>query len=53
MTSDQNTKFIAIVDDDESVQGALQDLMKADGLSACCFGSAEEFLQSGLQQVLQ
>jgi FixJ family two-component response regulator len=50
MTSDQNTKFIAIVDDDESVQSALQDLMEADGLSARCFGSAEEFLKSGLQR---
>jgi FixJ family two-component response regulator len=50
MTSDQNTKFIAIVDDDESVQSALQDLMEADGLRARCFGSAEEFLKSGLQR---
>jgi FixJ family two-component response regulator len=37
------------VDDDESVQSALQDLIEADGLSARCFGSAEEFLESGLQ----
>jgi FixJ family two-component response regulator len=50
MTSDQDTKFVAIVDDDESVQSALQDLMEADGLSARCFGSAEEFLASGLQR---
>jgi FixJ family two-component response regulator len=50
MTSDRNTKFIAIVDDDKSVQSALQDLMEADGLSARCFGSAEEFLESGLQR---
>ena len=50
MTSDQSTKFVAIVDDDESVQNALQDLMEADGLSARCFGSAEEFLESGLQR---
>jgi FixJ family two-component response regulator len=47
MTSAQNTKFIAIVDDDESVQSALQDLIEADGLLAKCFGSAEEFLESG------
>jgi FixJ family two-component response regulator len=46
--NDQDTKFIAIVDDDQSVQSALQDLMEADGLSARSFGSAEEFLQSGL-----
>ncbi len=50
MPSDQSTKFVAIVDDDESVQNALQDLMEADGLSARCFGSAEEFLESGLQR---
>jgi FixJ family two-component response regulator len=50
MTNDQDTKFIAIVDDDESVQNALLDLMEADGLSARSFGSAEEFLESGLQR---
>ena len=50
MANDQDTKFIAIVDDDESVQSALQDLMEADGLSARSFGSAEEFLESGLRQ---
>jgi FixJ family two-component response regulator len=50
MTTDQNTKFIAIVDDDESVQRALQDLMEAEGLLARCYGSAEEFLKSGLQR---
>ena len=50
MTNDQDTKFIAIVDDDQSVQCALQDLMEADGLSARSFGSAEEFLESGLQR---
>jgi len=48
----QSTKIrplIAVVDDDKSVQSALQDLVEADGLSAQCFGSAEEFLESGLQ----
>lgn len=45
----QDKKLIAIVDDDESVQRALQDLIEADGLSARTFGSAEEFLESGLQ----
>jgi FixJ family two-component response regulator len=49
MPNDRNAKFIAIVDDDESVQSALQDLMEADGLLARCFGSAEEFLESGLR----
>jgi FixJ family two-component response regulator len=42
----QNTRLVAIVDDDESVQRALQDLIESDGLSALCFGSAEQFLDS-------
>jgi len=50
MTKSQDKQLIAIVDDDESVQSALQDLIEADGLSARCFGSAEEFLDSGLQR---
>jgi len=41
-----NSRLIAIVDDDESVQRALQDLIESDGLSAFCFGSAEQFLDS-------
>ena len=34
------------MDDDESLQRALQDLIESDGLSARCFGSAEQFLES-------
>jgi FixJ family two-component response regulator len=49
MTADQNTKFVAIVDDDDEVQSALQDLMEANGLAARCFGSAEDLLESGVQ----
>jgi FixJ family two-component response regulator len=44
---EQNSRLIAIVDDDESVQSALQDLIESDGLSALCFASAEQFLDSG------
>jgi FixJ family two-component response regulator len=47
---DRRPMLIVIVDDDESVQSALRDLIEADGLSAKCFGSAEEFLHSGLQR---
>ena len=36
---------VAIVDDDRSVQSAIKDLMESAGLSARCFGSAEEFLE--------
>jgi FixJ family two-component response regulator len=44
------TKLIAIIDDDEAMQDSLCDLMEAAGLVARCFGSAEEFLASGLQR---
>ena len=46
MSSEQSSGLIAIVDDDTSVQSALQDLIESDGLSTVCFGSAEEFLAS-------
>ena len=42
--------MVVIVDDDESVRSALQGLMKAVGLPAQAFASAEEFLDSGEQQ---
>ena len=35
-------------DDDESICDSLRDLIESAGLVARCFGSAEEFLQSGL-----
>ncbi len=46
MSIGQNSKLIAIVDDDESLQSALQDLIESEGLSTLCFGSAEQFLES-------
>ena len=46
MTSNDSLQLVAIVDDDRSVQKALQDLMESAGLSARCFGSAETFLHS-------
>jgi FixJ family two-component response regulator len=46
MSIRQNSRLIAIVDDDESLKSALQDLIESDGLSALCFGSAEQFLDS-------
>ena len=49
MGSKQSSKLIAIVDDDKSVQTALQDLIESEGLPTLCFGSAEEFLDSGAQ----
>jgi len=50
MGSKQSSKLIAIVDDDKSVRSALQDLVESEGLSTLCFGSAEQFLDSGAQR---
>jgi len=49
MASQAKTKIVAIVDDDESVRRALHGLLKAVGLQAKAFASAEEFLDSGQQ----
>jgi FixJ family two-component response regulator len=46
MPRGQTSKVIAIIDDDESMQDSLQDLMESAGLVPQCFGSAEEFLES-------
>ena len=46
MNIGHNSRLVAIVDDDESVQLALRDLIESDGLPAICFGSAEQFLDS-------
>jgi FixJ family two-component response regulator len=43
------TKLVAIVDDDDLVRSALQDMLKSDGLPSQAFASAEEFLKSGQQ----
>ena len=45
----QSSRLIAIVDDDKSVQSALQDLIESEGLSTLCFASAEELLDCGVQ----
>ena len=46
MTSKSNSQLIAIVDDDRSVQRALKDLIESAGLSARCFASANDFLET-------
>jgi len=43
-----NAQLVVIVDDDESVRGALRGLMDEAGLNARAFASAEDFLNSGL-----
>ena len=50
MHGNQRSNLIAIIDDEESMQDSLQDLIEAAGLRARCFGSAEEFLESGLHR---
>jgi FixJ family two-component response regulator len=49
MAMQWKTKLVAIVDDDHLMRGALQGLLKADGVSSQAFASAEEFLKSGQQ----
>jgi FixJ family two-component response regulator len=44
----QTSKLIAVIDDDESMQDSLCDLIESTGLVARCFGSAEAFLESDL-----
>jgi FixJ family two-component response regulator len=52
MVTQTKPKLVAILDDDELMRGALQGLLKAVGLPAQAFASAEEFLKSDeLQQI--
>src|ERR1700729_3041526 len=46
MKIEQLPSFLAILDDDKSVQSALQDLIESEGMSTLCFDSAEQFLDS-------
>lgn len=45
----QVTRWVATVDDDELMRGALQGLLREAGFPARAFASAEEFLSSGAQ----
>ena len=47
MKIDHTASLLAILDDDKSVQSALQDLIESAGMSTLCFDSAEQFLDSG------
>ena len=51
MSCKKENKLVAIVDDDESVRGTLQELLRSAGFPSRCFDSAEAFLTSGNQQV--
>ena len=46
MVTQIKPRLVAILDDDELMRGALQGLLKAVGLPAQAFRSAEEFLKS-------
>ena len=43
-------KVIAIIDDNESMQDSLGDLVESRGFEAQCFGSAKAFLESDLSR---
>ena len=49
MPIQRKTKVVSIVDDDDLIRSALEGLLKAVGLPARAFASAEEFLESGQQ----
>ena len=49
MITQGKAKPVAVVDDDDLMRGALLGLLKAVGLPAREFASAEDFLNSGLQ----
>jgi FixJ family two-component response regulator len=46
MKIEHTSSLLAILDDDRSVQSAVQDLIESEGMSALCFDSAEQFLDS-------
>ena len=46
----KKAKLVAVVDDDDSIRSAVQDLLDAVGLQAQGFATAEAFLESGKQQ---
>ena len=43
MNIEQTSSLLAILDDDKSFRNAMQDLIEAEGMSALCFSSAEQF----------
>ena len=46
MKIEHTPSLLALLDDDKSVQSALQDLIESEGMSTLCFDSAEQFLDS-------
>ena len=50
MSVETDSCLVAIVDDDECMRVAIQDLLSSVGIKARSFASAEEFLLSGVQR---
>jgi FixJ family two-component response regulator len=50
MSCHKKIKLVAIVDDDDSVRGTLQELLRSAGFSSRTFDSGEAFLGSGQHQ---
>ena len=50
MGTQEKTKLVAVVDDNELMRSALQGMLKSVGLPSQAFASAEEFLNSGQQR---
>lgn len=50
MDNQYKSRLVVVVDDDDSIRSAVQDLLEAVGLPASGFASAEEFLKSGKQR---
>jgi FixJ family two-component response regulator len=50
MPRDERSKLIAIIDDNESMQDSLCDLIESGGFEAKCFGSAKAFLESDMHR---
>ena len=46
----KHSKLIAIIDEDESTQKSLRELLESTGFVARCFGSVEQFLESDLHR---
>jgi FixJ family two-component response regulator len=46
MSADENSKLIAVIDDNQSMQDSLCDLIESGGFAAISFGSAKAFLES-------
>ena len=50
MLGNQRSKLIAIIDDNESMQDSVRDLIESGGFEAECFGSAKAFLESDVHR---